>query len=169
MCLSPSDHELLPGRQWQSSHYHMDWPSWILAHTLTFPLITRNTGLCSCWKHLYSGFHVSSTQGLCTEIYLPPCSIPFSFCILFHIQKLHTAFLWPGCSSTYSWVSCSLSQHSLKVMRACWLHFLSSHFIFNPHTFLHPSHSTKIVLARSMAASTLPNPKTTFFAFILAC
>lgn len=64
-----------PGRQQQSSHYHMGWPSWIYAHTLAFPLIARNTSLCSCRRqplHLHSGFHVSSTQGLCSHRNSPP-------------------------------------------------------------------------------------------------
>lgn len=153
-----------PGRQQQSSHYHMDWPSWICAHTLAFPLIARNTSLCSCRRQslcLSSGFHVSSTQGLCSHRNSSPT--------LQHLFLILHTFLHTKISSSLSLTLvplllqlgflalCHRSPSKSSVHAVC----ISSPRNFNPHIHSQPSHSTKIVLTRSMAASTLPNPKNT--------
>lgn len=162
MWLSPSDHERLGGSNSPPTTTWTDLPESV--PTLLLSLLSpEKTSLCSCRRqalYLRSGFHISSTQGLGSHRNLPP-TLQHLFLILHTL--LHTQI-----SSSVSWtlVPLHLQLGFLlivialpKVLTACRLHLLTSHFIFNPHIRWHPSHSAKTVLMKATAASTLPDPK----------
>ena len=137
------DHELLRGSNSPPTTTRADLRESVPTRPLSF-LPREKTSLCSAggrpssyildfMSHLFKDL-------VPIEIYLPLCNIHSSSSILFCIEKYRVAFLWPLCPSTYSWTLCSLSQHSPKVICACCLHFLNSHFYLQPtHTLISQS------------------------------
>lgn len=160
--VSPLDHELLGGN---NSPPTATWTDLLESvPTLSFSLLSQGRQASVPVRgspfNQDSGFHVSSTQGPCSHRSTPPTlqHLVLILHIFLHTKMFHSLPL--SLVLFQLELGFLLFVIALSKCRLCMhLHFLTLCVIVNPHIYLHPSHSSKAVFTKSMAISTLPNPK----------